>query len=410
MDVSAVFQKYYDKLMLYNPQWCDKNVTDNFIKQKNIDAFNLSKQFADSNLHNERSSGPEIPFLLTRSDKFGRHLVTKRNVKKGEIIMIERPAILAPLVATPLSKASSVCIVCLKLVNDNTCTECGFYLCSDHLKQELQSHSELCHYLQKLQLADDQQSLRKLKSANFKEQMALKAPTEQDRNNLPQIIETAVISFLRSQKTTILNNYLFLAVLLTIMLEKVNFDLYSVIVELQGNLDETTRQYKANQNRVVEPLQEKLKLENPSKFLHKLAAIWDTNAFEVNVQPDTKCQGLYPAASLLTHSCRANCEQYFVPITGTLILRAVQDIDKNSVLTICYTDPLWPCHIRRDHLRVTKSFLCFCDRCREPTENGTHMSSIICLNDCNGYLLWKDLSKNEVGCSKCEAEFELKQV
>lgn len=45
---------------------------------------------------------------------------------------------------------------------------------------------------------------------------------------------------------------------------------------------------------------------------------------------------------------------------------------------------------RRDHLNESKFFWCTCKRCKDPTELGTHASTLLCPKCTNGFILSMD--------------------
>lgn len=47
-------------------------------------------------------------------------------------------------------------------------------------------------------------------------------------------------------------------------------------------------------------------------------------------------------------------------------------------LSISYVDPLWGTQDRISLLKMTKFFTCTCSRCKDPSELGTHISSLHC--------------------------------
>uniref|UniRef100_A0A3Q3BAR3 [histone H3]-lysine(4) N-trimethyltransferase n=1 Tax=Kryptolebias marmoratus TaxID=37003 RepID=A0A3Q3BAR3_KRYMA len=82
--------------------------------------------------------------------------------------------------------------------------------------------------------------------------------------------------------------------------------------------------------------------------------------------------GLYPSLSLLNHDCRPNCVMVF---EGTKIqLRAVQDINPGDELTISYTETLSLTEDRQKQLEDQYHFVCRCQRCESPEEDGLMLS------------------------------------
>lgn len=62
-------------------------------------------------------------------------------------------------------------------------------------------------------------------------------------------------------------------------------------------------------------------------------------------------------------------------------------ITKGSTLYTSYAHTLDPTMLRREHLNLSKFFECDCARCADPTELGTHMSSLKCTKCDNGIIL-----------------------
>ena len=65
-------------------------------------------------------------------------------------------------------------------------------------------------------------------------------------------------------------------------------------------------------------------------------------------------------------------------------------VPAGSQLFGCYTHDLLPTLLRREHLLESKYFTCACNRCADPTELGTHMSSLKCNKCDNGVVVSLD--------------------
>lgn len=68
-------------------------------------------------------------------------------------------------------------------------------------------------------------------------------------------------------------------------------------------------------------------------------------------------------------------------------LRTTLKIPTGGELYGSYTHSLLPTMLRREHLLESKYFACACPRCSDPTELGTHMSSLKCNKCDNGIIL-----------------------
>jgi ribosomal protein S27AE len=69
-----------------------------------------------------------------------------------------------------------------------------------------------------------------------------------------------------------------------------------------------------------------------------------------------------------------------------LILRTTVKIEKGSKIYSTYIKTQIPTLLRRELLKKSKFFDCSCSRCSDPTELGTHMSSLKC-NKCDPGLI-----------------------
>lgn len=129
-------------------------------------------------------------------------------------------------------------------------------------------------------------------------------------------------------------------------------------------------------------------------------------------------KGLFAVGCIIEHSCVPNCHFTFDKKNGfRLTVRAARDIQKGEHIATCYTNILWGTQLRRQHLKEMKYFNCRCERCADPTELGTHFSSMKCIGtdeiSCDGgvQVCTNPLSeKTEFCCDKCPARIDGDQV
>ena len=78
-------------------------------------------------------------------------------------------------------------------------------------------------------------------------------------------------------------------------------------------------------------------------------------------------------------------------------------IAKGESITITYCNALTNTEMRLSKLKKSKFFICKCDLCLDPTENGTFMSAVVCPK-CKGNLLPESfhLSDPVWKCDKCQ--------
>jgi hypothetical protein len=91
-------------------------------------------------------------------------------------------------------------------------------------------------------------------------------------------------------------------------------------------------------------------------------------------------RGLYPLAAMMNHACVPNTRHGYDE-RQKMTVRATVDIPAGTEITNTYTSLLWGSTARRRHLAITKHFLCFCPRCRDPqvtTQTSRH--NYVCIS------------------------------
>lgn len=285
-------------------------------------------------------------FRLDTNELLGRHFVATRDIKQGEIIMKEKPAIHGPKM-----NSNPMCLTCYKklqpikkdkIVEFYKCTRCGWPMC-DESCQNHKIHKEECELM----------TSRKFKSA---------------------------ITYTCENKRE--SAYCVIAPLRCLLLQKTDPIQYEAIMSLESHLEE----------RIDSPLYRILKA-NIVTFLHqvlgltqfnedtilKVAGILDTNAYEIkNKEKNTRLRALFLSASMRSHDCNPNTKHVFSDEDFTMTVIATIPISKGTLITTSYTQPLWGTLARRIHLQNAKCFLCTCKRCKDPTELGTYLGAIFC--------------------------------
>ena len=101
----------------------------------------------------------------------------------------------------------------------------------------------------------------------------------------------------------------------------------------------------------------------------------------------------------MAHDCVPNtfCT---IDADNRMTVTAAVAIPKGQMITTSYTFSLDNTQRRRKHLKETKFFDCLCQRCRDPTELGTHMSSLICQTCPTGFV-FPDDPLDEKSCWSC---------
>ena len=129
------------------------------------------------------------------------------------------------------------------------------------------------------------------------------------------------------------------------------------------------------------------------------------NAFEIR-GVDYSMRGLYPLTAMMNANCSPNT-QNSIDSDWVLKVRAVRPITKGEEITDTYTSTMANTLYRRKQLKNTKYFDCSCPRCSDPTELGSHFSTLLCrAPDCGGFVLCRDPldTSSSWACLKCGKE------
>jgi len=170
-----------------------------------------------------------------------------------------------------------------------------------------------------------------------------------------------------------------------------------------------------NHQAVFEPLKTVLRID-----LHpKLKAVSDATlhqtlrVLQVYSVPSRsshgEVSGLFPTACLLGHSCVPNVK---TRLKGDqLVVTAAEDIPAGTPLTALFTDLLWGTAARRDHLLRARCLSCRCPRCCDPSERGSHFSTLRCPS-CGGATLPRAPLKPDPRweCEDCSQPMEASEV
>lgn len=294
-------------------------------------------------------------FEIAENEKLGRHLVATRDIAVGETILSELPIVWGP----KPHKCPKICVGCGQIVktSDTKCIKCLWPACSWDCKG----------------LTD-------------KERHGLECDLLTDKKLIPRCNALLVIRML--------------------ILLRINSKRWKLLEKLQSHENlrgPETDAYKEIQDMMnyLQPLLSNF--PDGDQAISKICGLIDVNALET--QPPQGSVAIYQTACLLEHHCIANTRHFFnLDDKGRprISVMAVTGIKKGEHLSMMYTHPLWSTKNRRQHLLSTKYFSCSCERCADPTELGTHLSTLKCPVD-GGFLLPKDPLdfETEWSCDSC---------
>lgn len=159
-----------------------------------------------------------------------------------------------------------------------------------------------------------------------------------------------------------------------------------------------------------------------TELIHKICGIIDINALEVNLNNGCEISALYALACMMEHNCIPNTKHSFniksedEDTQFRITVKVVLPIKKGENITTMYSHALWGTQARRDHLKITKFFSCFCQRCKDPTEMNTYLSAMKCIGTgtvpCGGNQLPSDPcdENTEWSCDKCPIKIKNSEV
>jgi len=143
------------------------------------------------------------------------------------------------------------------------------------------------------------------------------------------------------------------------------------------------------------------------EVVFKMCGRLETNSFEIPLgHSSVSIQGVYEVGCMIEHCCIPSAHRTFNSDLS-LTVRAAYPLEEGDAVSLCYSDSLWTTAQRREHLVYSKDFICNCDRCQDPTENGTYLSALKCLKcpEDGYYLADSPLDcTSRWTCAKCKAQ------
>lgn len=274
-------------------------------------------------------------WIIKKSNISGRGLFAAKPIKRGELIFSNRPLVLGPRGDRSSENFCSICYIIKE--SCYPCSKCGLLVCSAKC-ESCEQHTKECAFLVN----------------NWK----LKPECEKN----PTVL-IRVLAYMRSLLVDDDEKYL-----LSLM---------------QKNLTSHTEEIDTLCSNYEIP-------EDQIKFMKSVDSTMKLNAFRIG-QSDggskVPLRGLYLLSALLNHSCMPNTRNVYSK-NYNMAVHASRDIETGEEILTCYTGLLWCTPARRCQLQKTKNFWCKCKRCEDPTENGTRLSALKCLNkECIGVLL-----------------------
>lgn len=290
------------------------------------------------------------------SAKYGRYLVVTRDVQAGEMLLQEAPLLVVPKVGT-----EPFCLCCLVPLQQKWigCRRCGGPLCSFECSGKHHGFKE-CEVLRRMGLKQAPHIDALIKELN--------------------LILGPLRLFLQIQESSVAQK---------------------VFMCLESH---AAQRCKLAVGRFVEEniagsLRQRLGLDMAPDVVQRLCGVLDTNCYELTMNNGGHCRALFPVAAMINHSCVPNAHWWFSQ--GRISVQAAEDISQGCPVLINYTHTLWGTRARSIQLTTCKMFTCKCQRCLDPTELGTHLSSLHCLSCKGGMMVPPVDSCHDWVCQSC---------
>nr|XP_016945453.1 SET domain-containing protein SmydA-8 isoform X1 [Drosophila suzukii] len=299
----------------------------------------------------------------------GRYLVAK-GATPGRGLLIEE----LPFAVGPKCNGPVVCLACYETDLDpeeEQCTECGWPLCEDCSGNEDNAHFQL-----------ECRELRDSRARFF--------PLPSGSSHCPQ-----------------LDCIMPLRVLLAKEANPERWD--SEVAPMEHHEEERKKDadvWHADRVNIAQYLRGPCKLASrfSEELIMQVVGVLEVNAFEARSSKGYPLRCLFPYTGILAHNCVPNTSRSIYPSEGYKIrLRAMVDLEEGQPLHHSYTYTLDGTAQRQKHLKQGKFFSCKCDRCLDPTELGTHFSSLKCGQCAEGYQVPREPTELDTSfnCGSC---------
>ena len=290
-----------------------------------------------------------FPFRVRWRTGAGRCLVATRDIKAMELILID--AAIAhgpPNMTTPGKKCPililtncvppSVCLECGQRVDGSyLCGLCNMPMCSEAC-QVGPTHYNECQVLRTLK--------QKISVKNYQD----------SESPIYQCITPLRLLMKKNTHPKWFRRLVFL-------------------MDHKEEREQETNMWNEHQKNVVDFL-----LSTCSLNFTKEDVMWAIGLLKTNsiMFGDEKSRALFPIFSLINHSCVANAKHTIYIKNRRISVQAQTDIKQGEEIVINYTTFIMGTAPRRRKLLRNWYFECGCARCRDPTELGSHLSSLVC--------------------------------
>ncbi|XP_058056982.1 SET domain-containing protein SmydA-8 [Anopheles bellator] len=309
-------------------------------------------------------------YRVLESPELGRYGVAARDLRAGERLFVELPFAIGPKLDSP-----PLCLECCCPVDGGDsgprCPRCGWPLCEDCAA--VLSTPELATY-------------HRAECAVFAEKCIRFQAVE---DSTAGCVQLDCITPLR--------------VLLAAEVDRERWEREIAPMEYHGEARRDEANWTVDEHNIVEFLRGPCGLADrfSAELIQQVIGLLDVNAFEGRTCNGYSVRGLYPQLAIMAHNCVPNVVHSIHPSEDfRLEARIAVDVADGETLYTTYTYTLTGTVARQSILKASKFFTCLCARCVDPTELGTHFSSLLC-SKCVGGLVVSTNPIDEQADWKC---------
>ncbi|XP_073955972.1 SET domain-containing protein SmydA-8-like [Choristoneura fumiferana] len=283
---------------------------------------------------------------VARNDKYGRYLTANKDIESGELIFTDKPFAYGPKPDSP-----PLCLGCYCPVAESLCARCGWPACGAECAAA-PAHAAEC--------------------AVFARARVRFQPPDDWTASAPQLDCITPLRLLLAKES--------------------NPERWaSELAPMETHTTERQARptWTADQVNVVTFLLEHCRLGDrfDKELVQQVCGILEVNAVEIPSRGGFSIRAVYPRLAIAAHSCVPNIVHTILQDDYQVQVRAATSIKAGQPLHLCYTHVLSPTLTRRDFLLESKFFWCDCPRCADPTELGSHLSTLKCSKCDNGVIL-----------------------
>jgi len=274
-----------------------------------------------------------FPFRVKWRSGKGRCLVATRDIKAMELIMID-----AAIAHGPQNMTTPVCLECGKDVDGSyLCGMCNMPMCNESC-QVGSTHYNECQVFRTLK--------EKINVKDF----------EDKESPIYQCITPLRLLMKKNTHPKWFRRLIFL-------------------MDHKEEREQETNMWNEHQKNVVDFLLKTCNLNFTKEDIMWAIGVLKTNTILFG---EEHSRALFPMFSLINHSCSANAKHTIYIKNRRIAVQAQRDIEAGDEITINYTAFIIGTSFRRRKLFKNWYFKCLCERCKDPTELGSHLSSLMC--------------------------------